>query len=272
LVVSDLTVWQLQGQTTTAINSYVIITRNQNIIVMDGGLTSDAKYLHKVLRDKCGNHVTAWFISHPHNDHAGALTEILNNPKYHDLIIDKIYGSLPSQTEVLRYEPIAASDYSKFLNALRVSDRELVDLKLGEKIEIDSVNFEILGIKNPEITENFLNNSSVVIRVSDSKKSFLFTGDLGEEGGNKLLNTKRESLASEYVQMSHHGSYGVTEEFYKAVHPRFCLWPTPLWLWNNDDGKGMDSGEFQTLIVRKWMIDLGVEENYVMGDGFYQVF
>ncbi len=89
---SSFTLWQLPGQTKSQMNSYVIRTAGNELIVIDGGTKGDSAYLRKFIRDR-GNHVHAWFISHPHLDHVDALTEILNNPG--DMKIDKIYGSLP---------------------------------------------------------------------------------------------------------------------------------------------------------------------------------
>ena len=70
--------WQLPGQTKTQINSYVIRTAGNELIIIDGGTKGDAAYLREFIRDR-GNHVHAWFISHPHYDHVDALTAILDN-------------------------------------------------------------------------------------------------------------------------------------------------------------------------------------------------
>ena len=67
--------------------------------------------------------------------------------------------------------------------------------------------------------------------------------------------------------MSHHGQLGATFEFYKEVSPKYCFWPTPKWLWDNDLGEGFDTGPFKTIKVRNWMKELNVQENYVEKDG-----
>ena len=110
------------------------------------------------------------------------------------------------------------------------------------------------------------------MKVTDSKKSVLFLGDLGVEGGEKLLkNISGEKLRADYVQMAHHGQNGVSKAFYEVVQPKYCLWPTPRWLWDNDNGGGKGSGPWQTLEVRKWMAELGVEKHYVSADGLYRL-
>jgi hypothetical protein len=272
LVKTSFSLQQLPTHNDNVMNSYIIETRHAKTIVIDGGDQDEAEYLYTLLGKECKYHVNAWFVSHPHSDHVGALIEILRNPIYKLLKIDTIYGSIPAQEETNRYEFNDMDASINLMKALSASKEDFVQLRLGELISIDSVFFKILGVKNPEIKVNYLNNSSVVMRVYDSTKSVLFTGDLGIEGGNKILDrNENDALISDYVQLSHHGNNGVSKEFYEAVNPKFCLWPTPLWLWENDNGHGVNSGQWQTMIVREWMSSLGVKKNYVMADGLCKI-
>ena len=261
--------WQLPSQTGGQMNSYVIKTVHDKIVVIDGGFTEDAGYLKGFL-EALGNDVDMWFISHQHLDHICALTAILENPG--DLKIDHIYGSMLDEQWVKANESEGTKTTIDFTAALRKAGKEVTELELGQVIEIDGVSIEILGIENPEIVANAINNSSVVMRVWDDKKSILFTGDLGIEGGNKLLNSKyKKRLKSDYVQMAHHGQNGVTKEFYEAVGAEHCIWPTPLWLWDNNNGGGKGSGPWVTLEVRGWMDELGVKTHYCLFDGLQRI-
>ena len=56
--------------------SAVIQTKEGSLIVVDGGTVADADHLTDVLASK-GGHVKAWLITHPHDDHIGALNTIL---------------------------------------------------------------------------------------------------------------------------------------------------------------------------------------------------
>ena len=265
--------WQLPPQTHTQMNSYVLKTSGGRVIVIDGGCTGDAPYIRGFL-GALGNHVHAWFISHPHSDHVDAIIDILNNPC--DITIDKIYGSLPQESWVEKYEPGVLATIQALYKALQKSGHNYIEHELGQVIFIDGVRFEIIGIKNLELTVDAdfspVNNQSVVMRVTDDSKSVLFTGDLGGGGGDKLLNSSyRDKLRADYVQMSHHGQHGVYETFYQAVRPEYCLWPTPHWLWNNDNGGGKDSGPWLTLEDRAWMEKLNVQKHFVSGDGLYRI-
>jgi len=70
---STFTLWQLPSRTPSQNMSYVLRSCRGRIIVIDGGNKGDAEYLRGFLAP-LGNHVNAWFVSHPHPDHVDALT------------------------------------------------------------------------------------------------------------------------------------------------------------------------------------------------------
>ena len=88
--------------------------------------------------------------------------------------------------------------------------------------------------------------------------------------GNSLLNEYRDNpdeLRAEIVQMAHHGEHGVDEKVYQAVAPHTCLWCCPGWLWDNDNGGGVNSGPWTTMETRAWMRNLKVRTHVVAKDG-----
>ena len=261
--------WMLPSQTGGQMVSYVMQTVNGKVIVIDGGYAADADYLKGFLA-ALGNKVDMWFISHQHLDHFNALTAILNKPG--DLQIENIYGSLLDIEDIKEHENPYIEDAINFNEAVEKAGKQVIELALGQVFEIDGITIKILGIKNPEITSNFINNSSVAMRVWDDHKSILFTGDLGVQGGQKLLASEyAQYLEADYVEMSHHGQAGVTREFYEAVNAKYAIWPTPLWLWDNDNGGGKNSGPWATLTVRAWMEELGIQKHYRMLDGLNRI-
>jgi len=267
---ASFTLWQLPAQTPSQMMSYVIRSAGGKVIVIDGGTTGDAPYLRKFLA-KLGNNVPAWFITHPHSDHVGAVSEILVHLQ--GLTIGTMYASMPDSDWVAKCVPRdEVVEVADFRNALKAAGRSTTDVAVGQILLIDGIRIEVLGIRNPEITGNALNNSSVVLRVSDKAKTVLFLGDLGVEGGEKLLRSAgRDRLRADYVQMAHHGQNGVGENVYRAIQPSYCLWPTPRWLWNNDAGKGPGTGPWRTLEVRAWMSKLNVKGHYVSADGLCRI-
>jgi len=263
---NEFTLWQLPSQSSLQMESYVIITKNRKVIVIDGGNACDGPYLKKFLALN-GNHVDYWFLSHPHRDHLDALTWILSNQD--KLKIDKIFASFPPLEWIQKYEKGSAHTLEEFTSAMENAKRNYIKLKPGDIFDIDGIKVEILSDVNLDITVNAINNSSIIMKFSDFTKSVLFLNDLGVRAGNKQLKLIPHSkLKSDYVQMAHHGQGGVDKKFYEIVKPEYCLWPTPGWLWDNDNGNGKGSGKWLTLKTREWMEELNVKSNYVSGLSF----
>lgn len=256
---------QLQDNSSRQMMGYIMKTSTGKVIVIDGGLNEDEPNLVKHIQE-LGNKVDVWFITHPHEDHASAIIKVIEET---DIPIEKIYYTMNEIEWYKEYEPKRAEEAERFYNALqneRVKGKT-EEVTLNQIINIDFIKCEILGVKNPEITNNGFNNSSMVIKMNLPKSSILFLGDTGEESGDKLLNTQKDKLKSDIVQVAHHGQSGAKESLYKEINPRICLWPTPEWLWNNDSGGGKGSGPWTTLETRQWMENLGVKIHVIEKDG-----
>lgn len=256
---------QLSDHSTRQMMGYILKTKNNKIIVIDGGTTDDTENLIKQI-NKHGSKVDAWFLTHLHDDHLGAFSNIANDEQ---IQIEKIYCSF---NEYSWYEEneLARAEFSKQILEILKQDNikdKVEEVSLNQDINIDDVKIEILGIKNPEITENAGNEQSMVVKFDTGKTTFLVLGDTGIKSSEKLLKTQKEKLKSDIVQMAHHGQNGATKELYEQINPTICMWPTPEWLWNNDSGEGKGSGPWKTLETRQWMEELKVKKNYVEKDG-----
>lgn len=246
--------------------SMVLQDKNGSLVVIDGGWDIDADHLSDVIRSK-GGHVSAWFITHPHSDHVGALVKILNNPD-RKITIDNVYYSLADQSwydKVESSRSVMVTDLRSALSTLPAASLHTV--KKGDEIQVGSIKAKVLN--NPYLLDvTSVNNSSVAYKFFLNNVSILVLGDMGPEAGKLLLEeTSAADLKSDIVQMSHHGQYGVSREVYAVIKPQIALWPCPLWLWNNDNGSGIGSGDWKTLETRKWMEELGVKVNYCIKDG-----
>ena len=263
--VNGLTLIQSHDNSPRQMMGYVLVTKNQTIVI-DGGLKEDAQNLIDNINRVGGGKIDVWFITHPHMDHAQAFMEIVENT---DMKIEKVYVTLNDLEWYKQYETSRIEEIEKFLNIIKSEKlkNKVEEVSLNQIIEIDNLKCEILGIKNPEITTNPINNSSMVIKMDINNKSILFLGDTGKESGQKLIQNQKEKLKSDIVQMSHHGQSGVDKDVYETIQPEICLWPTPEWLWNNNPGTGYNTGNWTTLETRKWVEDLKVKTNYVEKDG-----
>lgn len=236
---NNTTITQLSPKGSRQMMGYIIKTKKGKLIVIDGGTTNDTQNLMNYISQN-ENKVDYWFITHAHDDHAGAFTQIATNE---NITVNNIYVSLNDLEWYEKNEPQRA-EFSKLLidtiNDEKIK-KQVKSPKINEKIQIDELEVEILGIKNPEITENVGNEQSMVIKFNTGKTTFLILGDTGKQSSKKLLTNQKEKLKSDIVQMSHHGQDGATKELYEQIQPKICLWPTPEWLWNNNAGEGQNT-------------------------------
>ena len=238
-------------------NSYLLRTSGGKVIMMDGGHAAEADHLRGRIRE-AGGHVDLWFISHPHEDHMEALATILEDPQ--GITIGKvIYSRVPDA--FLDNEPGSAEHARGYYRTLD-NTKERVDIlnlhQPMQRFDIDGVGILVMAVDHPEFESKGYNDQSILIRVWDDTKSVVFLGDAEIECGNAALKECREYLDCDYLQMSHHGQHGVSEEFYKTVSFRACLWPTPSWVWEPGE-----NSRLATYDTRRWMDEKGITEHHV---------
>ena len=71
--------YQIAQQSHTQMMSYLIVSRDGSIIIIDGGTKSDADYLLNLIEKVSGckkPHISAWFLTHAHSDHINAFLEM----------------------------------------------------------------------------------------------------------------------------------------------------------------------------------------------------
>ena len=267
--------YQLSGVTGVQMMSYILLTPAGGVYVIDGGYDADAEALARRIREVSGGGVVhGWFLTHPHSDHIHALLHLLENSpdactSEDTLDIRKIYYNLPDPEWFRRFRR-ADSEYDTVLRlerAIPLMGERGVVVHDGEDYEEGDLSWRILSEPDTRIPVNPNNNASVVVKFRLGSKTLLITGDIGVEGAAIVLAHHRDELRSDIVEMSHHGQNGASREFYEAVHPSICLWPTPGWLWDNDAGNGYDSHEWKTIVVRGWMSEMGVRQHLVAKDG-----
>ena len=259
--------WMLGSATGAQNLSIVIKSSHGKLIVIDGGWEADADKLSSLILQQ-GGKVDAWLITHPHEDHVGALCAILDDTA-RKIKIDKIYCSLANPDWYRKVSPTGAGIADQLLSAFTKLPVGTVtnNIDRGTEINIDDVNIRVLNNRGV-YTYNGVNNSSMVYKIRVSGQSILILGDLAYDGGKDLIKScTAAELKSDIVQMAHHGQQGVDQDAYALIAPTTCLWPTPAWLWDNDNGGGVGSGPWGTLKTRVWMDALGVKDNRSLKDG-----
>lgn len=236
---------------------FVIRSKNQELILVDGGRDIDADLVLEYIKKYGNGTVNHWFITHAHTDHVGALLVLLERE---DITIENIYYSFNSLEWYEKYDKRGFETEEKMINQLNNPKiKNKIECKKNQIINIDNIDCQIIRVANPEaISSDSGNDSSMIFKMvaTDVNKSIIFLGDAYTYTTKELLK-EPEKLKADAVQMSHHGQYGVNEEVYRAIHPEVGFFNAPEFLYNNDNGGGYNSGTYQSVIVRGWMKDMG---------------
>lgn len=259
-------IYQVPSITTAQNMCYIIKNNEGKIFVLDGGFAQDAAIVENIIKMLMPVNPTVelWLISHGHGDHMQVIASIINN---NIIKINNICYDIPAQQYWDMYEPSTEgnSNRAALFAAINNAGIPVITPQEGQVLEYGSLKFKILYVPDLTITENFGNNTSVVYKMITDDKDILFLGDLGQEGGSKLLEEHEDDIKCEIVQMAHHGQNGVNRDVYIAINPQIALWPTPGDLWNNVNPA------WKTLEVRGWMEAIRTE-NYVTKDGIAMLF
>lgn len=256
--------------------SIVIESNDGQLIVVDGGLKTNAPYLSKYIKAR-GGKVSAWLLTHPHEDHVGALSVILEqqkvagHPDYYNIDPGQIYFSFAPYPFYEQYEQSYRLPMIKEVMddlAAYPAEKKHENSERGTTFSYGNVSVEILNTAY-SIPIDTGNNSSICYMITINGKKLLITGDLPYEAAGKLLEElPAEKLKADIVQMAHHGQHGGSFAFYSTVNPRYALWPSSKELWDKRKEPFTEDQETYTIALTKfWMNKLGVEKNYVMADG-----
>ena len=200
---------------------YTIEDKENNLVIIDGGWSYDAEEVYEIIAQH-NNHVTAWIITHPHPDHVGAFNTVMS--EHPEIIIDDIY-SIDMNYE--RYRE-TAHDYDGFEACEQymeiISNLGNVHLlKEGDVFYVLGLEFDVIHAWDEEVDEltaNLANNGSLCFIVKGKEESMLFCADAQKEVENSIIERHKDELNVDYVQLGHHGNWGLTTDFYDLINPK----------------------------------------------------
>ena len=260
---TENTLYMLRSVNDDIGDSFIIKTADEKIIVVDGGWAKETENFLRCLRAVTGTEkprIDAWFLTHAHDDHVEVFLDVMERLP-NALRFARVYLCFPPEGTYKDVDDWAYNILRRYY-ALRpgFADRETV-LRDGDVFDIGCARITVLYTYNPAFV--LCNESSLIFRMDIGGKSMLFTGDCEPNACAKVLSDPERAklLDCDICKMSHHGQNGATKEFYQAVSPEICLWPTPAWVWDNR------SGNLRTEETKKWVKELGVRKNYISMNG-----
>lgn len=191
-------------------DSILIKTPNKQNILIDGG--PDNKVLYGLGKNIpfYRRKIDLMILTHSDFDHITGLIEVLKRYKVKEIFYNGLYDNSPEFQEWLK----TIKEKNISLEAI-MADKEI---NLGNNLILkDIFPFE------SSIVDSNNNNTSLVNKLIYKKISFLFTGDLEEEGEAELIN-KKEDLKNDVLKIGHHGSKNSTSQnFLEKVLPKYAI-------------------------------------------------
>ncbi len=135
--------------------------------------------------------LSAVFISHFHTDHISGFIPLLKEKKAEKIYVPMYYDKSDSES---------CENLSALLSAALLKPSELHMLSAGDKVSLGGALFEILSPGSD--FKGKANDMSMVIRFTYGDVSFLFTGDIEDDG---IKNIAHENIKCDVIKVPHHG-------------------------------------------------------------------
>jgi len=201
-------------------NCYTITTAN-GLAIVDGGFAYEEPRLREIIA-QYGNSVDAWILTHPHGDHMTAFLDIYKDPQ--GIVFHHIYTPEMPDLSVMM-ENADWDDYTLLEELNKLEIPQLEYLHNGDERSILGLRMKVLSAYDDEIdkiSDDLMNDGSLVFKLSGEKESMLFCADAGdpyvnEELSERIIREYGDELPSDYLQLGHHGFGGLTPELYDIV-------------------------------------------------------
>lgn len=147
-----------------------------------------------------------------------------------------MYGGIITLIQKLKVKNIIISkqkedndNLKEFLKIIENKNINIILVEAGKRLEIEKdIYIDILWPSdNSKVSENILNNNSIVAKINYNKVSILFTGDIEEKAEKEILlkyKINENILKANILKVAHHGSKSSSsKEFLERVSPDIAI-------------------------------------------------
>ena len=189
-------------------DAILVQVNNQNLLI-DSGPSSAKENLFNYLNlvnVKTFDYIIA---THPHEDHIGNMSSIINNYEVLNFYSPKVTSNTKAFETMV--ESLSRKDLK--INIIK-ANIDSVDLGKNTKVEFFSPN---------NSTYENINNYSPIFKITYGKTAFLFTGDAEELIESEVINNNY-NLKADLLKIGHHGSSTSTSKrFFESVNPKVSI-------------------------------------------------
>lgn len=187
-------------------------------IIIDGGNNRDYDYGEQVvvpyLLDRKITKIDFLMVSHFDADHCGGLFAVVENLKVDTIILGKQDSEYENCVE--------------FLKLAKSKNVKVISVQAGDVIKIDKYcQFQILWPDSQNmISDNGINNNSILTKFMCRDFTMLFTGDIEEKAEKEILQKYKNSniLDCDILKVAHHGSKSSSiQEILEKITPKVAV-------------------------------------------------
>lgn len=149
-------------------------------------------------------------VSHPHTDHMGGMSYIIDEFDVGTVIMPKIQDSALPTTNA----------YKRLLTSISEKNIKVNYAEPGKKYGVGGA---VMTVLSPVKDYDNLNNYSAAVRITHGENTFLFTGDIEKKAEADILSNGGDVSAT-VLKVAHHGSSGSSSKaFIDAVNPEYAV-------------------------------------------------
>lgn len=188
----------------------LVISEGKTLLI-DTGEKEYAQDVCDYLKEHDVDKLDYMLLTHPHSDHMGGASYIVDNVDIEHIIIPKVPDDMTPTTKF----------YEKFLTSVQNKGLKLTAAEPGKTYEIGECSLEILSPVKDDYSN--LNNFSAAAVLTHGKHRFMFTGDIEKEAEQDIIDSGRLESA-DVLKVAHHGSNtSSTTDFLDIVNPDYAV-------------------------------------------------